>query len=142
MTLQTRGSAILDKAQRRLAGLKSIDENLDLGHGLTITTYMQLIEVARAAFEAHNTLVSTIDESRRNLTAIERTLAEMTSRMLTGVATKYGKSSNEYRKVGGSTRRRNNLVTFLSLPEASQTPFSQTSPITSKNGNVAERSAN
>jgi hypothetical protein len=36
MTLRTRGSAALDKAQRRLATLKAIDDSLDLGHGLTI----------------------------------------------------------------------------------------------------------
>ena len=36
MSLKTRGSAAIDKAQLRLALLKSIDENLDLGHGLTI----------------------------------------------------------------------------------------------------------
>ena len=35
MSLRTRGSAAVDKAQLRLALLKSIDESLDLGHGLT-----------------------------------------------------------------------------------------------------------
>ncbi|MEH2149048.1 hypothetical protein [Nostoc sp.] len=34
MSLRTRGSAAVDKAQLRLALLKSVDENLDLGHGL------------------------------------------------------------------------------------------------------------
>ncbi|MHC0064532.1 hypothetical protein ACWATR_16785 [Nostoc sp. UIC 10890] len=39
MSLKTRGSAAVDKAQLRLALLKSIDKNLDLGHGLTIEAY-------------------------------------------------------------------------------------------------------
>lgn len=56
MTLQTRGSAALDTAQRRLANLKSMDESLDLGHGLTIAAYTQIIETTRTAIEAHNTL--------------------------------------------------------------------------------------
>jgi hypothetical protein len=105
MTLQTRGSAAINKAQRRLAGLKAIDENLDLGHGLTISVYAQMIETVRSAVEAHNTLIAKIDESRRNLTALETELADFTARMLSGVSTKYGRNSNEYRKAGGSSRK-------------------------------------
>lgn len=77
---------------------------------------LQLIEATRAAIEAHNTLVSHIDESRRNLTAIENALSEMSSRMLSGVASKYGKSSTEYSKAGGSVRK--------SKPTASPVSFS------------------
>ena len=105
MTLQTRGSAAIDKAQRRLASLKSIDENLDLGYGLTIGAYTQMIETVRSTIEAHNTLVSEIDASRRNVTALEKELADLTARMLSGVSTKYGRNSNEYRKAGGSVRK-------------------------------------
>ncbi len=105
MTLPTRGSITINKAQRRLASLKSIHENLDLGYGLTIAAYTQLIEATRAAMEAHNTLVSQIDESRRNLTAMERSLSDLSSRMLSGVAIKYGKTSNEYLKAGGTLRK-------------------------------------
>ncbi|MEH1979213.1 hypothetical protein [Nostoc sp.] len=43
MSLKTRGSAAVDKAQRRLALLKSINENLDLGHGLTIEVYTRFM---------------------------------------------------------------------------------------------------
>ncbi|MBW4582846.1 MAG: hypothetical protein KME42_25035 [Tildeniella nuda ZEHNDER 1965/U140] len=105
MTLRTRGSAALDKAQRRLANLKSIDETLDLGHGLTIAAYSELINTTRAAMDAHNTLVSRIDESRRNLTAIENTLSEMSGNMLSGIAIRYGKTSTQYSKAGGSIRK-------------------------------------
>jgi hypothetical protein len=41
---RTRGSATLDKAQRRLAQLQSVDEKLDLGFGLTLETYNQLAD--------------------------------------------------------------------------------------------------
>jgi len=111
MTLQTRGSATLDKAQRRLAGLKSIDTNLDLGHGLTTEAYTQMIETVRVNIEAHNTLVSKIDESRRNVIALEKELADLSARMLSGVSTKYGRNSNEYRKAGGNPRKSNLAVT-------------------------------
>ena len=105
MVLKTRGSRVLDKAQRRLANLKTIDEQLSLGHDLTITTYTQLIDTTRAALDAHNTLVSHIHESRRNLTKLEKALSEMSGRMLMGVATKYGKTSRQYTKAGGAIRK-------------------------------------
>ena len=72
MTLQTRGSAAINKAERRLASLKSIDANLDLGYGLTNSVYAQMIETVRSTIEAHNILVSQIDESRRNVAALEK----------------------------------------------------------------------
>ena len=105
MVLKTRGSCPLDKAQRRLANLKSIDEPLNLGHDLTITTYTQLIDTTRAALDAHNTLVSNIHKSRRNLTQLEKALSEMSGRMLMGIAAKYGRTSLQYTKAGGSIRK-------------------------------------
>jgi len=86
MPVRTRGSAAVDKAQRRLALLKSIDENLDLGHGLTIAAYSRLIETTRATLETHNTLVSNLDESRKTIGQMDKTLSELSERMLNGVA--------------------------------------------------------
>ncbi|RCJ24205.1 hypothetical protein A6S26_19470 [Nostoc sp. ATCC 43529] len=106
MSLRTRGSATIDKAQRRLALLKSIDENLNFGHGLSIEAYNNLINSTRASVEAHNTLLSNLEESRKTVAQNEEALSEMSERMLTGVATVYGKKSMEYSKAGGSTRKR------------------------------------
>lgn len=106
MPLRTRGSAAVDKAQRRIALLKSIDENLDLGHGLTVEAYTRLITTTRAMLEAHNTLLSNLEESRKTLTQMDKALSEMSERMLSGVATVYGKNSIEYSKAGGSSRKR------------------------------------
>lgn len=106
MGLKTRGSSAIDKAQRRLALLKSIDENLDLGYGLTIDGYARQMEQARTSLEAYNTLLSKVDEARSKLEQTEKTLSEMSERMLSGVATRYGKSSIEYAKAGGSNRKR------------------------------------
>ncbi|MFS0513625.1 hypothetical protein ACEYW6_02725 [Nostoc sp. UIC 10607] len=106
MSLRTRGSAAVDKAQRRLALLKSINENLDLGHGLSIEAYTRLIDNTRAMLEAHNTLLSNLDESRKTITQMDNALSELSERMLTGVATIYGRNSMEYSKAGGSIRKR------------------------------------
>lgn len=120
MPLPTRGSAAINKAQRRLASLKSIDENLDLGHGLTIGVYAQMIETVRSAVEAHNTLVSNLDESRRNVTVLEKELADFSARMLSGVSTKYGRNSNEYRKAGGSLRKGKTAASQSTPPMTSE----------------------
>jgi hypothetical protein len=106
MTLKTRGSNAVDKAQRRLALLKSIDQNLDLGYGLTIAEYDRTITDTRTQLESYNTLLSKVQESRNTVAQMEKTLGEMSERMLTGVMTKYGKHSLEYTKAGGSTRKR------------------------------------
>ncbi|MCC5629061.1 hypothetical protein LC613_13655 [Nostoc sphaeroides CHAB 2801] len=106
MSLKTRGSAAVDKAQRRLALLKSINENLDLGHGLSIEAYTRLIDNTRATLEAHNTLLSNLEESRKTMTQMDNALSELSERMLTGVATVYGRNSMEYSKAGGSSRKR------------------------------------
>ncbi|MBW4441913.1 MAG: hypothetical protein KME10_11880 [Plectolyngbya sp. WJT66-NPBG17] len=106
MALKTRGSSAIDKAQRRLALLKSINEHLDLGYGLTTDNYAGLTEQARTSLEMYNTLLSRVDEARTNLEQTEKALSEMSERMLSGVATKYGKSSIEYSKAGGSNRKR------------------------------------
>ena len=122
MALQTRGSDAIDKAQRRLASLKSIDGNLDLGHGFTIGAYAQMIEKVRSAIEAHNTLVSAIDESRRNVTALEKELADFSARMLSGVSTRYGRNSNEYRKAGGSLRKSKAMAAQSNHPPVPKLP--------------------
>jgi hypothetical protein len=102
MTIRTRGSAALDKAQRRLALLKSIDEKLDLGHDLNVTAYGKLIDETRIELEDYNTQLSETAEKRKAVTHKEKLLSTMTSRMLTGVASRYGKRSIEYIMAGGS----------------------------------------
>lgn len=116
MSLKTRGSAAIDKAQLRIALLKSIDENLDLGHGLTIEAYNHLINTTRAMVEANNTLVSNLEESRKTVTQMDKALSEISERMLTGVATVYGRNSIEYSKAGGSNRKRSKLSTSKVTP--------------------------
>ncbi|MEH2330197.1 hypothetical protein [Nostoc sp.] len=116
MSLKTRGSAAVDKAQLRLALLKSVDENLDLGHGLTIQAYNHLLNTTRATLEAHNTLVSNLEESRKTVTQMDKALSEMSERMLSGVATIYGRNSIEYSKAGGSNGKRNKQSSSKAAP--------------------------
>lgn len=138
MPLKTRGSAALDKAQRRLALLKSIDEHLDLGHGLTLEAYTHLIDATRATLKAHNTLVSHLDESRQTITQMDRALSQLSERMLNGIASIYGKNSIEYTKAGGSNRKRSKAATpVLSTVAAQATSTATANESINVNGKTA-----
>ena len=97
-------SVVLEKAQTRLASLKSIDGALDLGNGLTIEMFNQLVETGRQKLETYNTALSTVDQAYTAVADSEKVLAEWTERMLIGVAGKYGKNSDEYKMAGGTRR--------------------------------------
>ena len=127
MSLKTRGSDAVDKAQRRLALLKSIDENLDLGYGLTVEEYDRTIEATRTQLEVYNTLLSDVQEARDAVAKMDKALGEMSERMLTGVMTKFGRHSVEYTKAGGSTRKRGSNPT---TPKAQPASLMAASPAT------------
>ena len=109
MASRKRSSQILEKAQRRLCGVRAIDGNCDLGHGLTAQGYAQVIEALRSKVNAYNTSLSTADGLRCELEEAEKMLSKYSERMLLGVAIKYGKDSDEYEAAGGvrkSNRKR------------------------------------
>ncbi|MEH2161816.1 MAG: hypothetical protein V7K38_12390 [Nostoc sp.] len=66
--------------------------------------------------EANNTLVSNLEESRKTVTQMDKTLSEISERMLSGIATVYGRNSIEYSKAGGSNRKRNKQSTSKVTP--------------------------
>ncbi|WP_448272370.1 hypothetical protein [Nostoc sp. DSM 114160] len=47
MSRPKRGSKVLDRAQRRIAALKSISPTLDLGNGITIDTFADAIKTTQ-----------------------------------------------------------------------------------------------
>ena len=95
-----RMSKILDKANLRAAGLRSIGAQ-DFGGGLTSASYEQALADTRTRLDDYNQALSTVDEKANLLAASEKTLQDLSERVLAGVAARYGKDSNEYEKVGG-----------------------------------------
>jgi hypothetical protein len=123
MTLITRRSKVLEKASRRLVLLKSIDENLDLGNGLSVADYSQAIDAISDQLDSHNTLVSDIEISRQTLNQMDKNLSALSERMLNAVAAKYGKNSNEYVRAGGSNRKRSKSSIAPTLTTATAEPI-------------------
>ncbi len=104
MSRPKRGSKALDRAQRRIAALKSISLTLDLGNGVTINSFADAIKTTQEKLEAYNSSLSTVDMTQGALELAEKSLMELTEHMLVSVAAKYGKNSDEYKMAGGVRR--------------------------------------
>ncbi|NJL36271.1 MAG: hypothetical protein HC899_05550 [Leptolyngbyaceae cyanobacterium SM1_4_3] len=101
MTRRKRSSKVVEQAERRIAGLESINATLDLGNGLTLSTFEEMIEEAKEKLRAYNTILSSVDVAYNQTLEADRALQELSERVLLGVASKYGKDSHEYEMAGG-----------------------------------------
>ncbi|MEH2398454.1 hypothetical protein [Nostoc sp.] len=111
-----RTSRILEKAELRSAGLKAIDSNLDFGENCDLQNLTQLIEQLRIMLNAYNIDIAMIDYSKTKIDEMEKTLSNLTDKLVRGVAFKYGKNSSEYELAGGirdSERVRKSRLTRL-----------------------------
>lgn len=102
MARQKRSSSVLQKAERRCAGLKSVDPQLDFGDDLTIDQYGKLIDTLRAQIATYNQALSHADHACNAVEATEQQLKVLSERLLMAVAAKYGKDSSEYEMAGGT----------------------------------------
>ena len=91
----------LEKGRTRLAGVKSINPNLDLGNGIEVPKYEDEVTKMEAKLQTYNTALSTVDGLYNDCIAQRDVLKDWNERILTGVATKYGKNSSEYEMAGG-----------------------------------------
>lgn len=87
MARRKRTSQVLEKADRRMAGMSSIDPNLDLGSGLTLASFSTLIETMRTRENTYNSALSNLDKLYHEMLETERELGDMAEHMLLGVAT-------------------------------------------------------
>ncbi|BDI14880.1 hypothetical protein ANSO36C_06820 [Nostoc cf. commune SO-36] len=101
MSRRKRTSRVLEKAELRASGLKAIDSNMDFGNNCDLQSLTQVIEQLRTMLDAYNTALTVIDSSKTKIDAIEKTLSNLTDKMVRGVAFKYGKDSSEYEMAGG-----------------------------------------
>ncbi len=105
MSRRKKSSRVLEKAERRVAAVTSIDPKLDLGNGLTLKGYEGALGDTRKKVSEYNTLLSQVDRIYNELNASEDVLADWSERMLSGIASTYGRSSDEYEMAGGRRRQ-------------------------------------
>ena len=100
-----RSSATLEKALRRIAGMRAISPTLEFGNGLSVTDYDSRIQTLQTELSNYNTQLSTLDEMAGRLSLIEEELRGYSEKMLMSVATHYGKDSLQYVQAGGKQRK-------------------------------------
>lgn len=101
MSRLKKSSSHYNKAVIRLAALKSIDDKMELGNGLSVPKYEIAINDLHAKLEDYNTTLSQVDEKLNIVQEAEREIKNLSEAMLIGVANKFTKNSNEYEKAGG-----------------------------------------
>lgn len=104
MARAKRTSTALQKAERRASGMGSIATNLDLGNGMTLTSFWADIDDMRDRQKKYNEILSTVDQLYNEMIDAEKALAEKSERMLNAVAVVYGRKSSEYEMAGGKRR--------------------------------------
>ncbi|MEH1923722.1 hypothetical protein [Nostoc sp.] len=104
MARRKRNSIVLERANRRIESLQSISVELDFGEGLTIEAYTITINDLRSKLAAYNTALSTIDKLTDDVNNAEKAVIAMSEKMLLGVGSRYGKTSQEYQMAGGARR--------------------------------------
>lgn len=95
-------TAILAKAQQRLLGMKAIDPKLNLGNGLTTTTFEKEITTMQQKLATYHALLAEADAISNELETMDKRLSDLSGRVLSGVAAQYGRSSSEYEQAGGA----------------------------------------
>ncbi|MEH2215108.1 hypothetical protein [Nostoc sp.] len=116
MPRQKRTYRVLEKAELRIAGLKAIDPSMDFGDARNLQNVAQVIQQYRSKIDSYNTTLAVIDSYKSEMKELEKTLSDLSEKMLLGVAFKYGKDSHEYQMAGGvrkSDRIRKSRATRL-----------------------------
>jgi uncharacterized protein YukE len=109
-------SKTIEKAKIRISGMKSLEPALDMGNGLSVEAYSAAIQDTEQRIEAYNTAVSTISQLSSAAEKAEKDLATLSERMLSTVAGRYGRTSDEYAMAGG-TKRTNRRRATKKKPE-------------------------
>jgi ABC-type hemin transport system substrate-binding protein len=101
MSRLKRTSRILEKAQLRSAGLKSIVPSIKFDEDYSLEKLISSIEQLRNKLDVYNTALSAVDSSKTEIEEMEKNLSQLSEKMLMVVAIKYGKDSREYEMAGG-----------------------------------------
>ena len=104
MTQRKRNSISLTKAERRIEGMQTINPELDFSNGFAIATYNTKVIELREKLAAYNQAQIIVDKTHNALIEAERDLNTYSEQMLLNVASRYGKSSDEYEMAGGTRR--------------------------------------
>lgn len=101
---QKRLASHFAKAAIRLAQIKKIDPNLDMGNGLTVASYESELSTMQTKLDAYNTQLAGADVLLTEVEQQDKKIRDFSDRMLAGVGAIYGKNSTEYQLAGGTRK--------------------------------------
>ena len=106
MARAKKASRVLSNAEKRLAGMKTIDAKLNFGGEISVSSLESKIVAVREKLAKYNELLSQVDDIYADVLSAEKDLSSLSSKLLAGVGMKYGRGSSEYETVSGIRRRR------------------------------------
>ncbi|WP_445628687.1 hypothetical protein [Nostoc sp. DSM 114167] len=101
MSRQKRTSRVLEKAELRASGMKSIIPSIKFEEDYTLEKLIDSIEQLRNKIDVHNSALAIVDSTLTEVEEMEKNLKQLSEKMLMVVAIKYGKDSAEYEMAGG-----------------------------------------
>ncbi|MDZ8068173.1 MAG: hypothetical protein RMY64_21510 [Nostoc sp. DedQUE08] len=101
MSRQKRTSRVLEKAELRASGMKSIIPSIKFEEDYTLEKLIDSIEQLRNKIDVHNSALAIVDSTLTEVEDMEKNLKQFSEKMLMVVAIKYGKDSAEYEMAGG-----------------------------------------
>ncbi|WP_445635200.1 ATPase involved in DNA repair [Nostoc sp. DSM 114161] len=129
MYRKKRSSNVLEKAEQRVIGFKSVDSNLDFGDSISLKYLTELNGQLRNKIDQYNMMLTDIDTTKEEIETLEKIICETSERLVNGVASRYGKNSREYEMIGGvrkSDRIRKATITRIKSSADSKSASTQT----------------
>ncbi|MBD2413028.1 hypothetical protein FACHB389_02240 [Nostoc calcicola FACHB-389] len=116
MPRKQKTSPLLEKTEQKIIGFKSINSSLDFGDSISLNHLTELAEQLHNEIDQYNMMLTALDSAKAKMQTLEKTIREISERLVSGVALKYGKDSREYEMTGGvrkSDRIRKATITRL-----------------------------
>ncbi|MBD2358353.1 hypothetical protein H6G41_27710 [Tolypothrix sp. FACHB-123] len=95
-----RSSSVLTKTELQTIGFQSIDPRLDFGDSISLKYLNELTEQLREELNEYNKMLNALDTAKEKIEVLEKNIRQTSERLISGVATKYGKDSREYEMIG------------------------------------------
>ena len=120
MTRKKKSSAVLEKTEERMIGFRSIDANLNFDDSINLTHLTNLTTQLRDQVNQYNMLLAALDTAKGDMEILEKSIREISERMVSGIAFRYGKDSREYEMAGGV--RKSDRIRKATLTRMKATP--------------------
>jgi hypothetical protein len=92
----------IQNAKKRLAGMKAIDPALKINDEVTVEIFETAINKAVTGIDVYNGMLSTADNKLNEIDGDIKTMNDLSTRVLSGGESKFGKDSSEYEMLGGT----------------------------------------